>query len=111
VYNLLCGGSNCLKSDDSLKSFLFTLKNPHNIPARKFALKAGRREYAIHCDSERGPSFGLDMWVCDNCNTNTDSSANLGEVSTNDTGLVGETVFTGSWNFKIKEIEVFEITD
>jgi hypothetical protein len=27
------------KCDDSLKSFLFTLKNPHNMPARKFALK------------------------------------------------------------------------
>jgi hypothetical protein len=28
------------KADDSLKSFLFTLKNPHDIPARRFALKA-----------------------------------------------------------------------
>jgi hypothetical protein len=28
------------KCDDSLKSFVFTLKNPHNIPARKFALVA-----------------------------------------------------------------------
>jgi hypothetical protein len=29
--------------DDSEKSFLFTLKNPHNIPARRFALKAVSR--------------------------------------------------------------------
>jgi hypothetical protein len=27
------------KCDDSLKSFLFTLKNPHNIPAKTFALE------------------------------------------------------------------------
>jgi hypothetical protein len=31
--------SNCWKWDDSLNSFLFTLKNPHNVPARRFALK------------------------------------------------------------------------
>jgi hypothetical protein len=28
------------KADDSLKSFVFTLKNPHNIPARKFAFES-----------------------------------------------------------------------
>jgi hypothetical protein len=33
-------GCNCWKEDESLKSFLFTLNNPHNIPARKFALRA-----------------------------------------------------------------------
>jgi hypothetical protein len=31
------------KADDSLKSFLFTLKNPHNIPAMRFALKPEKR--------------------------------------------------------------------
>jgi hypothetical protein len=31
---------NCAKPDDSQKSFLFTLKNPHNIAARRFWLKA-----------------------------------------------------------------------
>jgi hypothetical protein len=29
-----------MKADPSLKSFLFPLKNPHNSPARKTALKA-----------------------------------------------------------------------
>jgi hypothetical protein len=41
--------SNCWKADDSLKSFLFTLKNPHNIPARRFALKAEEHDQAIWC--------------------------------------------------------------
>jgi hypothetical protein len=98
------------KSDDSLKSFLFTLKNPHNIPARKFALKAEEKEFAIFCDSARGPCFG-DMDVRDNCNANTNSFTELGYTCTNDTGLDGRTFFTGSMNFKVKEIEVFEITD
>jgi hypothetical protein len=30
---------NRCKTDESFKSFLFTLKNPHNISARKFALR------------------------------------------------------------------------
>jgi hypothetical protein len=98
------------KGDDSLKSFLFTLKNPHNIPARKFALEAEEKQDAIFCNSVCGPSF-YGMWVSNNCNANTDSYTNLGPVYTNDTGLDGKTVFTGSRDFKVKEIEVFEITD
>jgi hypothetical protein len=38
---------NCWKADDSLRSFLFTLKNPHNIPARRFALKVDEKDKAI----------------------------------------------------------------
>jgi hypothetical protein len=37
---------NSWKADPSLKSFLFTLKNPHNIPARRFALKAEKAREA-----------------------------------------------------------------
>jgi hypothetical protein len=40
------------KADPSLKSFLFTLKNPHNVPARRFALKAARKEKPIYCVSD-----------------------------------------------------------
>jgi hypothetical protein len=40
------------KRDDSLKSFPFTLKNPHNTLARRFALEAKEKESAICCDSE-----------------------------------------------------------
>jgi hypothetical protein len=54
---------------------------------------------------------GGGMYVSDNCNANTSSCTNLGLAYTNDTGLDGRTVFTGSLYFKVKEIEVFEITD
>jgi hypothetical protein len=102
------------KADDSQKSFVFTLKNPHNIPARRFALKAERKPRAIWCDSKWGPWFGgapCDMAVKDNCNADTRSFTSLGRSYTNDTGLDGEVVFTGSWNFQVKEIEVFEIAN
>jgi hypothetical protein len=102
---------NC-KTDNSLKSFLFTLKNPHNIPARRFALKVNERGAAIYCDSECGPSFGgdgSDIRVSNDCNANTDSWAYFYRYD-NDTGLDRYIVFTGSYHFQVKEIEVFEIT-
>jgi hypothetical protein len=101
---------NTWKADDSEKSFLFTLKNPHNIAPRRFALDPAEKHQAICCDSEYGPEFP-DMDVSDNCDANICSGTSLGLSYTNDTGLDGDTVFTGSANFQVKEIEVFEITD
>jgi hypothetical protein len=98
------------KADPSLKSFLFTLKNPHNFPARRFALKAARKDMAIGCNTVWGPSF-CDIGASENCNRTTRSATEyLGNVYTNDTGLDGRTFFTGSPNFQVKEIEVFEIS-
>jgi hypothetical protein len=99
------------KADPSLKSFLFTLKNPHNVPARRFALKAEEKNSAILCDSNYCPNF-CDIVVRENCNTNTLSyTSKFGHSYTNDTGLQGDRVFTGFWKFQVNEIEVFEITD
>jgi hypothetical protein len=106
------------KGDDSQKSFLFTLKNPHNIPARKFVLKSGKKRASIYCYYSYGPSFGYGFWglqsdfgVQNNCNANTESWTSLGSCYKNDTRLDGDIVFTGSHYFKVTEIEVFEITD
>jgi hypothetical protein len=99
------------EADPSLKSFLFTLKNPHNVPARRFVLSAERDHYAIQRWSRCGPTF-FDIGVSDKCNTSTDSYAGyFGQYYTNDTGLEDMTFFTGSQQFQVKEIEVFEITD
>jgi hypothetical protein len=99
------------KADPSLKSFLFTLKNPHNVPARRFALKAERKDEAIHCCDNSGPNFS-DIEVASNCSTNAYSfTYGFGRVYTNDTGLDGKTFFTGTQYFHVNEIEVFEITE
>jgi hypothetical protein len=93
------------KADPSLKSFVFTLKNPHNFPARKFALRAEKKDEAIICSASAGPSF-LDISV------GFDSSTVFfGSSYANDTGRPGSTFFTGSYEYSSKEIEVFEITD
>jgi hypothetical protein len=104
--------NNTWKADDSYKSFIFTLKNPHNFSARKFALKTEEKGEAIRCDSKWGPFFSGGFGVSDNCNTNMESRHGMfGLRYTNDTRLDGETFLTGSENFQVKEIEVFEIAD
>jgi hypothetical protein len=64
------------KGDDSLRSFLFTLRNPHGVPPRKFALKAERKEYAIWCYSKYCVVFGGDIlgW-CDIFRSETSTSS------------------------------------
>jgi hypothetical protein len=98
------------KADPSLKSFLFTLKNPHNVSARRFALKAEKKDEAIICYSGCGPHFG-DIGVSGNCNANTDSCTSLGNWYTNDTELDRKTFFAGSYHFQVKEIAVFKMTN
>jgi hypothetical protein len=65
--------SNYFKCDEALKSFLFTLKNPHNVPPMKFPLNTERRQHALYCSSAMGPGFGQDIEISDNCNANEDS--------------------------------------
>jgi hypothetical protein len=107
------------KADPSQKSFLFTLRNPHNVPARRFPLKADTgacydRIWAICGNFSSGPHF-WDMAVFDDSKEKTHifisrgCTGYFGLFYTNDTGLEGATLLTGSQRFKVKEIEVFEI--
>jgi hypothetical protein len=99
------------KIETNLKSFLFTLKSPHNVPARKFALKAEKKGMAILYYSDRD-SYFWDTRVHNNCNVHTDSSIDLfGDDHTNNTGLAGSTFVTGCWDSEVKEIIMFEIMD
>jgi hypothetical protein len=103
--------SNSYQRDDSGESFLFTIRNPHNISARKFSLSDP--SHAIYCKSSYGPVFGngCDIWVSDNSNTNPTSGSNFGTAYVNDTGVNGDGFFTSESQFKVKEIEVFTIED
>jgi hypothetical protein len=102
--------TNGYKSDNSQKSFLFTLKNAGNIQPRTF--KLSNVSNAIYCHSVYCLAFGCghDIYVADNCNANTNSYTNLGGGYVNDTGITGTTVFTGEQRFMVKDIEVFTIT-
>jgi hypothetical protein len=106
-------GMNCYKGDDSLRSFLFTLRNPRGVPPRKFALRAESKQFAIDCTSERGPVFGGCICVDENCNnTNTyNHTSYFGSTYDNISGGREENFLTAAVFFTVKEIEVFEIAD
>jgi hypothetical protein len=117
--NIFCGftpveweSDNKCKADPSLKSFIFTLKNPYDFPASKFALKAEKKDRAISCRSSFGPSFPGSIIVADFSSIGLlDNTRSFGDCYVNDTGLPGGEFFTGSNDFSRTEIEVFEITD
>jgi hypothetical protein len=96
------------KRDPSKKSFIFTLKNPANVPPRTFA--PNDSGWAISCNPAHGPDF-FDIGVFDNCNAeSSNETGEFGFAYNNDTGLDKRTFFTGAPTFMVKEIEVFEIT-
>jgi hypothetical protein len=106
------------RGDESLKSFLFTVKNPMNTQPMRFPLRPDRKDSAIWCYGIRGPGFGgstatkCDLQIRDNSNANDESAAiGFGSVYTNSTGLDGPTFLTGTKKFTVKEIEVFEVVE
>jgi hypothetical protein len=73
-------------------------------------LKAEKKDEAIFYSSGRGPDFcNISVWH--NYNANNGLSYGFGTCYTNDTGLDSKRFLTGSERFKVKEIEVFEITE
>jgi hypothetical protein len=98
------------KPDPSLISFVFTLANLHNFPARKCGLKAEKKSEATRCHPRSEPTF-LDIRVSDPCNSPWNGYTQLGLSYANDTGMDRTTLFTGSLGMIVKGIEVFEITN
>jgi hypothetical protein len=103
---------NCWKSDSSLKSFLFTLNNPSNTEAMKFELGHEKSAFAVWCCSSDGPWFGGNgILVCDDSNpiytSTSDHTYDFGYHSK----VYNSSLLMGSHEFKVKEIEVFEVVD
>jgi hypothetical protein len=96
-------------SDPSLTSFVFTIKNPHNLPEQIFKLT--EEAYAIYTRSDCGPTFGggHDFCVEEPFQTAEKNSSNLGGAYINNTGIPRKEVLTGEYNFLVDEIEVLEV--
>jgi hypothetical protein len=91
------------KGDNSLRSFLFTLTNPHRVPLGKFALRAEQKQYAVGYNP-----------VDDNYNQNRHSYTRMwnwrsNSAYANDTDI--KSIFMGAEYFTVKEVEVFKIAD
>jgi hypothetical protein len=98
------------KGDRTERSFLFTLKNPHNLPPRKFRLALGQESSSIKVSSRTCSCFGNDdLFICGGCDVNRSHSRGFGSTYENTTGIEGRLVFTGSDTFIVNEIEVFEV--
>jgi len=90
---------------NSPPSFLFTLTNPANVPAKYLNTNAA---YSIHNNGTYGPTFGggHDLYVANNCAANNSSATNFPHSYGDTTGR-GNATFTGAANFQVRDIEVF----
>jgi hypothetical protein len=110
--------SNTLRGDGSLRTFLFTLKNPLNSPAMKFPLKPDRQQYAIVSCIDDGPTFGYglpDLWVDDRCDESSRNQTigfgwNFDCSAASMAGINPTAFLTGGELFTVREIEVFAIS-
>jgi gas vesicle protein len=103
------------KSD--LKAFIFSFKNSYGIPLK---FNISEVDKAIYCGSSWSCAFGAgaDLFIFSNCNLNKNNYANLGTSYKLVTKLNEEngslhidmrTLFAGSFNFTIEDVEVFNV--
>ena len=68
--------------------------------------------HSTYCNSAYGPTFGAghDFHIGDNCNLNSSSYSNLGNIYTLDGSIEAKSFLDGAYNFQVSEIEVFQKT-
>jgi hypothetical protein len=97
-------------ADSRLASFLFTIKNVHNLPPRVFKLMYSDK--AICTNPDNGPCFGggADLSIGSPCTDSENSWSNFGHDYENRTGIEGGRLLAGSYRFTVREIEVFRVS-
>ena len=114
--NYLFGGYTSIPwtSDESYKAdttaFIFTLKNPDNIPPTKYLINPNSTSTAVYHSSSYGPTFsgGHDIYLANSSNANNSSYTNFPHSYIDTTGK-GNATFTGAKNFTASDIEVFKL--
>eukprot|EP01091_Cochliopodium_minus_P018392 TRINITY_DN744_c0_g1_i3.p1 TRINITY_DN744_c0_g1~~TRINITY_DN744_c0_g1_i3.p1 ORF type:complete len:309 (+),score=88.01 TRINITY_DN744_c0_g1_i3:770-1696(+) len=97
---------------DNKETFIFSLSNPHNMPIK---MNCKNSQKSIYDFTSFGPIYGggSDIYISDNCNQNTNSYSDLGytfegcpfSFSTKE----AKSFLCGSNNFKVQDIEVYQI--
>ena len=113
-WNKIFGLKNNSRREGKGNEFVFTLKNPYNIPPCKFNMKKEWLGHSICCEVKRGPIFGCnDIRIEDNCNVNYNTfkcfDFTPGEFCFDDTTGKQRLLFTGNYFYLVQEIEVFNI--
>jgi hypothetical protein len=67
----------------------------------------------IGCSGSYGQTFGggHDLYICSQGSLSSQNSPNLDHSYHNDMGFVAVRVLTGTRNFTVREIEVFEMSE
>jgi len=92
-------------------AFLFTLKNPNNMPLKLAISGSGN---ALYDGTSYGPTFGggHDMHISDGSNANTNSYCYSYSYTypNGNSGSAGASFMLGAGNFQVAEVEVFLVT-
>jgi hypothetical protein len=100
-------------TDDSARSFIFTLKNPRGVLPWKFALGAEEKQFTICRHPDADLALRFDIRISDKCNANTIDFMCVGtrwKQCTNAHCTDLKDFLTGAECFTVKEIQVFEIS-
>jgi hypothetical protein len=95
-------------------SFLFSLRNNDDLAPFKAPLRGENGFWAIAPGRRYGPTFGYDLVIHDNANSNADSRAYFGHTYQVPPGYTFKqtntnTLLAGSYKFTPSEIEVLYI--
>jgi hypothetical protein len=108
--SIISDSTNGCKKDESLGTFLLTLKNPHGLDPIlfrfRFRLKADGSN-AIKCNSDQlafGSHNGIS--VSDKCDLNMSNNTNIDQSFANSTKIESKVLFDGVCHFTVAEIAV-----
>jgi hypothetical protein len=99
------------KADSTLKSFRFTIRNPHNFPPHRFPLRRDRHSVSSYFWCLYGPCFGRDktncfcgdIYISDEYNSNSENwTRYFGDTYENNTGMDGKSFFTCESLWKVR---------
>eukprot|EP00957_Ditylum_brightwellii_P013821 1041749-Ditylum_brightwellii.AAC.1 len=93
----------------SPKAFLFTIKCYSGLAPTKMKLKEEKLEKAVYHSRSYGPSFGDDLNVRCEVDSNSKGDTSIGECYELPRGQKGDTFLTGSQYFDALEVEVFSV--
>jgi hypothetical protein len=96
------------RDTDRLESFLFRVTTDGTEMVKRYPIT--NKQCAIYCKWNYGPTFGSehDLHICDNCNE-AEGSYTVCGTSYSGGGSENDIYFNGTRNFKVEEIQVFEI--
>ena len=88
------------------KAFIFSMSNKEELDP--FMSKVKRPDWAIYRSSGFGPVFGINIFIANNANNNSNSNARLGRDYPAPAAVQNPTtILAGTENFSPDEVEVF----